>query len=46
MNPRPLLYLTAIVLFVQLVVAGWALTEVDPTTQVPIHWDVSGRPDG
>lgn len=41
------LYLTGtVVLLGELLLGLWALTQVEPGAQVPIHWDVNGVPNG
>jgi immunity protein, SdpI family len=46
MNTRPILLVTAVVVAVQLVLAGYALTQLSPDARIAIHWGVDGRPNG
>jgi uncharacterized membrane protein len=46
MSPRPLLLVTGAVVAVQIIVAAWTLTQVEPTAPVPVHWNLEGSPDG
>jgi len=46
MNTRPILLITAGVVAVQLVLAGYALTQLSAGAQIAIHWGVNGEPNG
>jgi uncharacterized membrane protein len=46
MNLRPVLVVSAIVIVAQLVLAAVGLLLVAPGVEVPIHWGISGQPDG
>lgn len=46
MNLRLFYRVAAVVVVVQLLVAGWGLAEVGLSATVPIHWNAAGKPNG
>lgn len=46
MNLRSFYRLAAIVVVVQLLVAGWGLAQVGLAATVPLHWNAAGQPNG
>jgi uncharacterized membrane protein len=46
MNLRPFWITSGIAMAVQLGLAAFGLTQVPPGSEVPIHWGISGEPDG
>ena len=46
MNTRPIVLITAGVVAVQLVLAGYALTQLPAGAQIAIHWGANGEPNG
>lgn len=46
MNTRPIVLITFGVVAIQLILAGYALTQLGAGAQIAIHWGVNGEPNG
>ncbi len=46
MNRKPGLYASGIILLFMFALVAWAWPQVPPDAQIPVHWNVSGTPNG